>query len=140
MKHPVWQMLMRMCLLVITALLSWRAGELEPARQAGAGASGEGRFLVAVDPGHGGRDPGKVGADGQLEKDINLEIAMKLKEYLEASDVEVVLTREADQGLYQEEDSHKKMADMEERCRLINEAKPDAVVSIHLRYCIWDPV
>lgn len=66
-KHPVWQMLMGMCLLVITALLSWRAGELEPARQAGAGASGEGRFLVAVDPGHGGRDPGKVGADGQLE-------------------------------------------------------------------------
>ena len=131
MKHPVWQMLMGMCLLVITALLSWRAGELEPARQAGAGASGEGRFLVAVGPGHGGRDPGKVGADGQLEKDINLEIAMKLKEYLEASDVEVVLTREADQGLYQEEDSHKKMADMEERCRLINEAKPDAVVSIH---------
>lgn len=53
MKHPVWQMLMGMCLLVITALLSWRAGELEPARQAGAGASGEGRFLVAVDPGHG---------------------------------------------------------------------------------------
>ena len=37
MKHPVWQMLMGMCLLVITALLSWRAGELEPARQAGAG-------------------------------------------------------------------------------------------------------
>ena len=131
MKHPVWQTLMGLCLLVITALLPWRAGGLEPARQAGAEARGEERFLVAIDPGHGGRDPGKVGADGQLEKDINLEIALKLKGYLEASDVEVILTREKDQGLYQEEDSHKKMADMEERCRLINESKPDAVVSIH---------
>ena len=87
--------------------------------------------LVVIDTGHGGFDPGKVGIDGQLEKDINLSIAMRLKEYLEASDVNVVLTRDTDTGLYQSGDSHKKVADMRRRCDIINEARPDVVVSIH---------
>ena len=69
--------------------------------------------------------------DGSLEKDINLEIAKKLKAYLEASDVKVVMTREEDKGLYGEKDSHKKAADMKKRCEVINEAKPNLVVSIH---------
>ena len=131
MRSPGWQTLMGLLLLMITALLSWHAGGLKPAGEAGAQAVGKKKFLVAVDPGHGGRDPGKVGADGQLEKDINLEIALKLKAYLEASDVEVLLTRDEDEGLYTAHDSRKKMADMEERCRMINEAAPDAVISIH---------
>lgn len=89
------------------------------------------KAVVAIDPGHGGNDPGKVGVDGSLEKDINLIIARRLKEYLEASDVEVVMTREKDAGLYSEKDKHKKMSDMKKRCQVIDEAKPDLVISIH---------
>lgn len=69
--------------------------------------------------------------DKSLEKDVNLKIARKLKEYLEASDVEVVLTREKDEGLYKASDSQKKIADMRRRCELIGKASPDLVVSIH---------
>lgn len=87
--------------------------------------------VVVIDAGHGGNDPGKVGVDGSLEKDINLEIAKRLKEYLEQSDITVVMTREEDAGLYQAEDSKKKMADMQNRCKRINEAEPQLVVSIH---------
>ena len=90
-----------------------------------------GKPVVVIDSGHGGNDPGKVGVDGSLEKEINLEIAMKLKQYLELEDVEVIMTRESDVGLYQEGDTSKKMADMRNRCQLINDAKPDLVVSIH---------
>ena len=61
--------------------------------------------VVVVDVGHGGRDPGKVGIDGSLEKDVNLAIALKLKTYLEQSDVKVVMTRETDTALYGKEDS-----------------------------------
>ena len=86
---------------------------------------------MVIDAGHGGFDPGKVGIDGQLEKDINLSIAKKLKAYLEASDVNVVMTRDTDTGLYQSGDSHKKVSDMRRRCDIINEARPDLVVSIH---------
>lgn len=58
-------------------------------------------------------------------------MAKKLKTYLEASDVKVVLTRDVDTGLYSSKDTHKKMADMKKRCQLIEEAKPDLVISIH---------
>ena len=37
---------------------------------------------IVIDPGHGGNDPGKVGINQALEKDVNLEIALKLKKYL----------------------------------------------------------
>ena len=50
--------------------------------------------------GHGGKDPGKVGREGQLEKEINLQIVLRLKTYLEMNDIQVVLTREDDNGLY----------------------------------------
>lgn len=89
------------------------------------------QFVVVIDSGHGGNDPGKIGVDGTLEKDINLKIAQQLKQYLEASDVRVVMTREDDKGLYKESDNHKKMADMRARCQLINDISPDLVVSIH---------
>lgn len=94
-------------------------------------ARGEGRPVVVIDAGHGGNDPGKVGVDGSLEKDINLQIAMRLKEYLEQSDVKVVMTREEDVGLYHEEDSGKKAADMRNRCEIINQSGADLAVSIH---------
>lgn len=92
---------------------------------------GKEKPVVVIDAGHGGNDPGKVGVDGSLEKDLNLRIAELLKEYLEASDVEVVMTRDADKGLYGDKDNRKKMADMKKRCEIIEKAQPDIVVSIH---------
>ena len=69
-----------------------------------------------------------MGIDGSLEKDVNLAIALKLKTYLEQSDVKVVMTRETDTALYGKEDSRKKMADMKARCRIIEESDADLVV------------
>ena len=66
--------------------------------------------VVVIDAGHGGNDPGKVGVDQSLEKDINLEIAKKLARYLEQADVRTILTREEDKGLYSETDTRKKSA------------------------------
>lgn len=87
--------------------------------------------VIVIDSGHGGNDPGKIGVDGTLEKDLNLTIARKLKYYLEASGVQVIMTRDSDAGLYQESDSHKKTADMRARCQKINDASPALTVSIH---------
>lgn len=90
-----------------------------------------GKFCVIVDAGHGGKDPGKVGVNGALEKDINLQIANLLKAFLEMDDVRVVMTRETDAGLYDENCSNKKVQDMKRRIALIEEADADLVVSIH---------
>ena len=88
-------------------------------------------FYRKLPPPHGGADPGKVGINGSLEKDINLQIAMRLKSLLEAQDVEVVMTRTDEGGLYDENASNKKVQDMKRRIAIIEEAQPEAVVSIH---------
>lgn len=72
-----------------------------------------------------------MGVGGQLEKDINLQIAMRLKEFLEAEGIEVVMTREEDMGLYDENASNKKVQDMKRRLEIIEAADPVLVVSIH---------
>ena len=89
------------------------------------------QICVVIDAGHGGNDPGKIGVNQVLEKDINLSIARKVKQYLEAQDIRVVMTREDENGLYDSDVSNKKVQDMKRRVALIEEAKPAITVSIH---------
>lgn len=91
----------------------------------------EKQLVIVIDPGHGGRDPGKVGIDNILEKDVNLSISMKLKSLLEHNDIKVIMTRDTDIGLYNEGDSNKKRADMHGRIRVIKDSKADLAISIH---------
>lgn len=86
---------------------------------------------VTIDPGHGGFDPGKIGINQALEKDINLSIALKLKALLEKEGILVIMTREDDSGLYKETDTNKKVSDMKKRCEIIDESNCDLAVSIH---------
>lgn len=86
---------------------------------------------IVIDVGHGGFDSGKVGVNGELEKDINLQVALKLKDTLEAKGIKVIMTRDKDQGLYDESASNKKAQDLQKRCELINKEKPLMAVSIH---------
>lgn len=87
--------------------------------------------VVVIDAGHGGKDPGKVGVNGALEKDINLQIALRLKNLLEQNDVIVVLTREEDKDLASEQAVKRKNEDLRARADLISEALPVAMISIH---------
>jgi len=77
--------------------------------------------VIVLDPGHGGEDPGAVGACGVYEKDIALEIARVAADWLKANGWEVYLTRETD-----------KHVSLYERARLSNEEGADVFVSIHL--------
>ena len=87
--------------------------------------------LIVIDAGHGAADSGKVGINGELEKDINLSIALRLKELLEQQDVKVVMTREDDQGMYPGTGSNRKIRDMQKRVERINKEQPALTVSIH---------
>lgn len=96
-----------------------------------AGTMADDRPCVVIDAGHGGADPGKVGCGEILEKDINLQIAERVKLYLEANDVRVVMTRREDVMLETGDGSSKKSQDMKARVQLIEQSAPRAVVSIH---------
>ncbi len=76
---------------------------------------------IVIDPGHGGHDPGAIGPKGLCEKDVVLDIALKLKKILMADPSnEVFLTRETDVFI-----------PLEERTAIANKKDADLFVSIH---------
>ena len=90
------------------------------------------KYIVVIDPGHGGYDPGKVGINGELEKDINLRIALKLKNKLEKNNnIKVIMTRTEDISLYDKSATSKKASDMNKRVEIVNKSKADLCISIH---------
>lgn len=93
--------------------------------------------VILLDAGHGGIDPGATNEDKSiLEKDINLQITLKLRELLESSGCLVLLTREEDTSLYEEEAGkttrQKYNENLKNRKKMIEESGVDAFVSIHL--------
>ena len=88
-------------------------------------------LTVLLDAGHGADDSGKVGINQVFEKDINLEIAKYVKEFLEKEGINVVMTREDDSPLYQSSDRNKKLADMKKRIQIMVDCDADIAVSIH---------
>jgi N-acetylmuramoyl-L-alanine amidase len=86
---------------------------------------------VVLDAGHGGSDPGKIGCNNVLEKDVNLAITLTCAKKLEKQGIQVVLTRDSDSGLYTESDSNKKTADMHRRREIIENSNAAIAVSIH---------
>lgn len=126
------QQLIRIGVFLLCMVSVLYAGK-EVVRRVGSGKVEEGKEkpCVVIDAGHGGFDPGKVGINGALEKDINLAIAKKVKTFLEAADVTVIMTRETEAGLYEESDSNKKVQDMKKRIAMIEETAPAVTVSIH---------
>ncbi|MDD2970764.1 MAG: N-acetylmuramoyl-L-alanine amidase [Lachnospiraceae bacterium] len=87
--------------------------------------------VVVIDAGHGGDDPGKIGVNQAEEKDINLRIANRVQKLLEQNDINVIMTRKDNDGLYDRSVSNKKVQDMKNRLQLIQETKPMLTVSIH---------
>lgn len=89
-------------------------------------------ITIVLDAGHGGRDGGSVGVNGTIEKKINLEYTLLLKDKLAKAGYKVVLTRKNDDGLYSELVKNKKQNDMNKRMEIIKKANPNLVVSIHM--------
>lgn len=91
---------------------------------------------VILDPGHGGEDPGKVSNYNELkEKDINLVIALKVKELLEKENYKIIMTREEDKLVYAEGTTNiieKRRQDLTRRKKMMDESGAAIVVSIHL--------
>lgn len=97
--------------------------------------SGSSAYTVVLDAGHGAPDGGAVGANGTEEKDVNLDIVLKLQEVLESRGARVILTRTGDSGIFDDEDAtihEKKVSDMHNRLDIINNSDADLFLSIHM--------
>lgn len=125
MKKKIWELGMTLLLLIGVFWLARTGARFT------AGDAGESRGVVLIDSGHGGSDPGKIGIHQEKEKDINLQIAKKLKKQLEKNQVKVYMTRETDEDLSDHNGGSSKVQDLRNRCEMIREIQPDCVLSIH---------
>ena len=89
--------------------------------------------VILIDPGHGGIDGGAKSKAGTIEKDINLQISLKLRDNLEEKGYKVYMTRDEDEGLYQKGNTikEKKREDLNRRVQMKKETDCDIFVSIH---------
>lgn len=79
------------------------------------------QFVIALDPGHGGRDPGAIGKYGTREKDIALSVAKKMKALINReSGYRAVLTRDAD-----------RFVSLRNRVKKARQAEADIFISLH---------
>jgi len=79
------------------------------------------QFVIAIDPGHGGRDPGAIGKKGTREKDVALSVSKKLKTLINRnSGYHAILTRDGDRYLA-----------LRNRVKKAREARADIFISVH---------
>ncbi|MGH4140809.1 N-acetylmuramoyl-L-alanine amidase [Clostridium sp.] len=84
-------------------------------------------YKIVIDPGHGGGDSGAVGVTGTYEKDVVLKISFKIGDILVKNGVETVYTRKNDNIPY----SSNQARNLQDKCDIAINAKPDYFVSIH---------
>lgn len=122
--------------LMVTGIYLFRmvAAGIEDRRVAALSWSVAGR-IIAVDPGHGGIDPGSKGSTGVTEKEITLEVSRKLKDILTGAGAVVVMTRETDTDLSDPDGGKlisRKRQDLSRRLELAEKHNADVYVSVHV--------
>jgi len=118
-------------LMICSGLGIWLLGQPAIWTSAPLGSFLSGRKIV-IDPGHGGGDPGAK-SNGLIEKQLNLDVALRLKKYLARVGVYCVMTREADLDYFGTGNSNvtKKRRDLDYRIQIANHSQADLFLSIH---------
>ncbi|MBQ2921749.1 MAG: N-acetylmuramoyl-L-alanine amidase [Tyzzerella sp.] len=124
MKRKI-ELFMILFLLMGAIIASWKLSELTANVSKEEKKAKKDQVVIVVDPGHGGEDPGKVGINDVLEKDLNLQIAKKVKKLLEEAGIKIVMTRTNDKV------PDAKKEDLNQRVQLINDTKPKLALCIH---------
>lgn len=105
----------------VVAAASKPAPAPAPEPRSPAAAAVDSLIVIALDPGHGGEDPGAVGPSGLKEKDVVLSVGLKLRERLQSNpNIRVLMTRDADF-----------FVPLHERVRKARRVQADLFVSIH---------
>lgn len=88
---------------------------------------------IVIDPGHGGEDGGATSCTGKLESTYNLEISLRLNDLFHLLGYDTRMTRTTDTSIYTngETIAQKKVSDLKERVRIVNETENALLLSIH---------
>ena len=91
------------------------------------------KHCIVIDPGHGGEDGGAVSCTGRMESEYNLAISRRLDDLLHLLGYRTRMTRTSDVSIYTTGSTlaQKKVSDLKERVRIVNETGNALLVSIH---------
>jgi len=94
--------------------------------------------IILIDPGHGGIDGGAMSKRGTIEKHLNLNISLKVRDKLKDLGYQVIMTREEDKGLYKKNRNINKMKveDLNNRCNMKRNSNCDLFISIHQNFFV----
>ncbi len=94
------------------------------------------RKCIIIDAGHGGVDGGTTSCTGVTESNLNLEIALRLNEFLHLIGIDTKMIRTTDCSVYTsgETIAAKKVSDLKERVRIVESTRNSILVSIHQNY------
>ena len=90
-------------------------------------------YRIIIDPGHGGEDGGATSCTGKLESEYNLVISKRLDDLFHLLGYETCMIRTTDTSVYTKGDTiaQKKVSDLKERVRIVNETENGILLSIH---------
>ena len=133
MKKGNWVGVLPFYLLVVIITITIASGTSYSVTTAVQRTAVERENVIVIDAGHGGVDGGATSCTGVLESQINLEIALKLNDLMHLLGHKTVMIRMTDISVYTQGQTiaAKKVSDLKERVRIVNETEDALLVSIH---------
>lgn len=120
-----------LCVLLVSAFLTSKAIDVYSTNE-----QLDDRICVIIDAGHGGIDGGAVSCTGVEESHINLDIALRLNDLMHLLGIQTYMIRTVDTSIHTDGSSiaAKKISDLKERVRIINQKQNAVLISIHQNY------
>ena len=133
MKKTNWVAFLPFYLLAFIVFVSIAAGTSQVVTTAVQRTAVERENVIVIDAGHGGVDGGATSCTGVLESQINLEIALKLNDLMHLLGHKTIMIRTTDISVYTQGETiaAKKVSDLKERVRIVNETEDAILISIH---------
>ena len=121
-----------LALFAIFAAILWQGNAVNASKNLELKQNGE--FILIIDPGHGGFDPGAVASDGTTESKINLAVGLQMEEMARLLGVETDMTRREDVSTESDANAavrQRKNSDLKNRVEQINGISGGVLVSLH---------
>ena len=133
MKKANWIGFLPFYLLAVILFISAAAGTSQAVTTAVQRTAVHRNHVFIIDAGHGGVDGGATSCTGVLESQINLEISLKLNDLMHLLGYKTVMIRTEDVSIYTKGETiaAKKVSDLKERVRIVNETENAVLISIH---------
>lgn len=135
-RNTIWSYMIILNIIAVAAMIAFAYYTSDSVTALSENAVISERRVVVIDAGHGGIDGGATSFSGILESKTNLQIALRLRDVCHLLGIKTVMIRTEDVSIYTSGQTiaAKKISDLKERVRIVNEIDNCTLISIHQNY------